>query len=258
VQLEVESLVLDFRLAHDRVAFARYAGDALGITSLDHWQEDFLRSRSRRVLLLASRQSGKSTITAIIALHRALYQPDSLVLVFGPSQDQSLEFFRKVSIMYRAIAGELPEAESLTKLGLELANGSRSQARPGSEKTARGRTASMLIVDEAARIEDELYDSLRPMLATTEGDLLMLSTPFGKRGAFFEAWEYGSEWERYKITVYDCPRIPEWFIENERRERPEHVFRREYLCEFDDAENVAFREADISAMADPALKPLFG
>jgi hypothetical protein len=67
----------DLRLALDRVAFAK----KLGIVP-DQWQEDFLRSSADRVLLNCSRQSGKSTMSALIALHRALYHPGSR-LVFG-------------------------------------------------------------------------------------------------------------------------------------------------------------------------------
>jgi hypothetical protein len=57
----------DLRLALDCVAFAR----ELGIVP-DGWQEDLLRSSGGRVLLNCSRQSGKSTMSAVIALHRAL------------------------------------------------------------------------------------------------------------------------------------------------------------------------------------------
>ncbi len=74
----------DLRLALDPVAFAR----SVGIVP-DPWQEDLLRSSSERALLLCSRQAGKSTVSAVIALHRALYHPRSLVLVLAPSERQS-------------------------------------------------------------------------------------------------------------------------------------------------------------------------
>jgi hypothetical protein len=73
------SLAEDLKLALDRVIFAR----RLGIEP-DPWQEDLLRSASERVLLNCCRQSGKSTMTAIVALHRALYHPGSLILCLAP------------------------------------------------------------------------------------------------------------------------------------------------------------------------------
>jgi hypothetical protein len=74
----------DLRLALDRVAFT----EELGIVP-DGWQEQFLRSSADRVLLNCARQSGKSTMSALIALHRALYHPDSLVLCLAPALRQS-------------------------------------------------------------------------------------------------------------------------------------------------------------------------
>src|SRR5215203_1658010 len=89
----------------DRVSFAR----SLGIEP-DGWQADLLRSTSDRVLLNCSRQSGKSTISALIALHRALYYPGSLVLCLAPALRQSQELFGKVIGFYRDL--ERPVAAS--------------------------------------------------------------------------------------------------------------------------------------------------
>jgi hypothetical protein len=80
----------DLRLALDRVSFA----EKLGI-SPDAWQRNLLDSSSRRVLLNCSRQSGKSTMSAVLALHRALYHPDSLILCLAPALRQSQELFRQ-------------------------------------------------------------------------------------------------------------------------------------------------------------------
>ena len=69
---------------------------------------------------------------------------------------------------------------------------------PGKEATLRGFSAvSLLIIDEASRVEDAVYKALRPMLAVGDGDLWLLSTPFGKRGFFYENWAGGREdWVR--------------------------------------------------------------
>src|SRR3712207_8251665 len=85
------TLADDLKLALDRSAFAT----ALGMEP-DPWQHDLLRSSSDRVLLNCCRQSGKSTISAVLGLHRALYSPGSLVLCFAPALRQSQELFGKV------------------------------------------------------------------------------------------------------------------------------------------------------------------
>lgn len=177
------SLAEDLRLALDRVSFAKRLG-----LEPDPWQEELLRSTSDRVFLNCSRQSGKSTTAAILALHRALYHPQSLVLVLAPALRQSQELFGKVAGFYRALGRPVsPKGER--RLSLELESGSRIVTLPGTEKTIRGFSgASLLLVDEAARLANNLYASIRPMLAVSGGRLLALSTPFGTRGWFYDAW----------------------------------------------------------------------
>src|SRR5215212_9514285 len=176
----------DLTVALDRVAFAK----KLGITP-DPWQRDLLRSTSDRILLNCSRQSGKSTMTAVIALHRALYYPGSLILCLAPALRQSQELFGKVLGFYRDLGRPVsPQAER--KLSLELENGSRIVTLPGTEKTIRGFSGTaLLVLDEAARVADELYFAVKPMLAVSGGALMMLSTPYGKRGVFYEEWTGG-------------------------------------------------------------------
>jgi hypothetical protein len=243
----------DLRLALDRVAFAQ----ALGFDP-DPWQEDLLGSSSDRVLLNCSRQSGKSTISAIIALHRALYHPGSLVLALAPALRQSQELFGKVAGFYRDLGRPVaPQGER--KLSLELENGSRIITLPGSEKTIRGFSGvGLLLVDEAARVDDELYFAVRPMLAVSGGSLMMLTTPYGKRGIFFEEWTSGHGWERYEVPASQCPRISEEFLKEERAALPSWVYRQEYECSFEETEDQVFTTSMIERAVTSEVTPLFG
>ncbi len=242
----------DLRLALDRVAFAR----ALGIEP-DPWQERLLRSSSDRVLLNCSRQAGKSTMSAVIALHRALYHPGSLVLCLAPSERQSKELFAKAADFYRAVH-DTPPVESDRKLGMRLANGSRVEALPGSERTIRGFSgAALLIVDEASRVDDGLYYAVRPMLAVSGGALMMLSTPAGRRGVFFGEWTEGTGWERYEVPAAKVPRISEAFLEEERRALPRRIFRQEYECSFEETEDQVFSYEDVAAAVSDEVAPLW-
>jgi hypothetical protein len=246
------SLSEDLKLALDRVVFA----EKLGIVP-DNWQQDLLRSSSDRVLLNCCRQSGKSTMTAIIALHRALFHPDSLILCLAPALRQSQELFSKIAGFYRDL-GRPVSAVAERKLSLELENRSRIITLPGSEKTVRGFSgAALLVVDEAARVDDSLYFAVRPMLAVSGGSLMMLSTPFGKRGAFFEKWTGGVGWERYEVPASECPRISEAFLEEEGRSLPRRVYRQEYECSFEETDDQVFSFEDVAAAISKDVTPLF-
>ncbi|MBI2401439.1 MAG: terminase, partial [Gemmatimonadetes bacterium] len=149
-----------------------------GITP-DSWQADLLRIAQRDVLMLCSRQSGKSTVAALLAVHAALYRAPALVLMVAPALRQAQELYRVARGFYRALGTEtVSEIEEESALRLELANGSRIISLPGSEATVRSYArVALLIIDEAARVSDELYAALRPMLAVGGGRLVLLSTP---------------------------------------------------------------------------------
>lgn len=216
----------------------------LGIT-LDPWQAAVLRSTAPRLLLNCSRQSGKSLTAAGTAVHTAIYQPESLILLLSPSLRQSQETFRKCLTIYRALGDPVP-AEAETKLTLELANGSRIISLPGKEMTVRGFSGvSFLVIDEAARVGNDLYGSIRPMLAVSGGRIVALSTPFGARGWWFEAWRGDEPWERYEVPATACPRISPAFLEEERRVLGEWYYQQEFCCGFADAETQAFRRDDV-------------
>ena len=242
----------DLRFALDRVAFA----EKLGIVP-DGWQDDFLRSSADRVLLNCSRQSGKSTMSAVVALHRALYHPGSLVLCLAPALRQSQELFAKIANFYRD-SGRPVAPQGERKLSLELKNGSRIMTLPGSERTIRGYSgAALLLVDEASRVDDELYYAVRPMLAVSGGTLMMLTTPYGKRGVFYEEWIGDGVWERYEVPASECPRIPEEFLEEERSTLPPWIYRQEYECSFEETEDQIFTHEMIERAVSSEVEPLF-
>src|SRR5262249_27060966 len=121
----------------------------------DPWQADLLRSDARRALLLCSRQSGKSTVTALLALWVAIFEA-GLVVVASPSQRQSAEMVRTI----RGFLTHLKDAPAVigdSALKIEFTNGARILAFPGTERTIRGLAGvSMAVLDEASRIDDNL------------------------------------------------------------------------------------------------------
>ncbi|HYC19391.1 MAG TPA: phage terminase large subunit, partial [Candidatus Bathyarchaeia archaeon] len=225
------------RIPRDPVAFAR-------LLSLepDPWQRDLLTWTNERVILNCCRQSGKTTIVSVLALHHALIHPKSLVLIFSPSERQSKEFLKKIEDYYSDLGspgGSLANSAST----LELTNRSRIVALPSSEATVRGFSApSLVLVDEAAQIDEDLYYAVLPMLIVSHGRLILLSTPLGKRGIFWSAWEQQDGWKKVRVTGEQCPRIADDDLDKAREEMGEVRFAQEYLCEFVQAEGTIFKE----------------
>lgn len=208
-----------------------FAREKLGFIA-DPWQTELLCWEEKRLILNCARQSGKSTTTAIRALHQALFFARSLILLISPSLRQSSELFRKVTD-FLSILPVRPILDEDNKLSLRLRNGSRIVSLPSSESTIRGFSApSLIIVDEASRVSDDLYRSLRPMLATSNGQLILMSTPFGRRGFFFEEWERKDRWKQIEVTADMCPRIPAEFLKEELETLGEWWFKQEYGCQF--------------------------
>src|SRR4051812_11054259 len=173
---EANELIRDTLRRFDPAIFMEDAG-----LTPDPWQACALRSTAKKMILLVSRQMGKSTTAAMLALHEAIYVPGSLVIISSPTERQSIELFRKIRTFYNAIGA--PDLSRELTTTLELTTGSRIVALPGDPETIRGfSAASLAILDEAARVPDSLYLAVSPMLAVSGGRLLLLSTPKGRRG----------------------------------------------------------------------------
>jgi hypothetical protein len=245
--------------AADPVVWARRRG-----WEPDEIQKRVLRSKADRVMLLCTRQFGKSTVAACVAAWTAYTRPGSMILLVSPSQRQSLELFAKVKRFARG-------AKLLKNGAFEwhLANGSRIAAVPGTEETIRSFSAvDLLIEDEASRVPDELYMSVRPMLAVSRGRLFLLTTPFGQRGHFYKEWTGEARWDRYEVKASDCDRIGTEFLAEEREALGEAWFEQEYCCRFLATDDALFSDEEIARAFEAetrvldterdAVRPLFG
>lgn len=240
-----------------RMNALRFVRERLGFEP-DAKQAAVMSGSIRRGLLNCTRQWGKSTVAAAMAVHRAWSWEEGLVIVVSPSARQTGEFLRKASGFARKL-GIRPRGDGDNEVSLLFPNGSRVVGLPGSESTVRGFSAvSLLVIDEAARVSDQLYKAVRPFLAVKNGDLWLMSTPFGKRGFFYEAWANGgARWQRFTTTATECPRIGCEFLEEERAAMGEQWFRQEYLCEFVDASASLFDREVIERAFSREVKPLF-
>ena len=250
------SAALDFARALDPVAVFRD-----GVRDADNrpcepdpWQQEVMRSEAQRLLILCNRQAGKSTTIGAKAAHGLIYAP-GLYLIIAPTHRQSRLLFSKAVNVYKGLSNA-PAIATQNQSELELENGSQLVALPGdNDATIRGYSGPRaILMDEASRVSDSVYTALRPMLATSNGQLIALTTPYGRRGWFYEAWEFQKSWERTIITARECPRISEEFLADERESMGEWRFRQEYLCEFVDTDEQFFSSELIDNMVDSKLE----
>jgi hypothetical protein len=233
------------------------------------WQDWALDQSLRRVLLNCCRQAGKSTVIAAKASHKARFYPGSLILLISPSERQSKELMKKVEDFYKRDPG-FPQEKENNQLTKEFTNRSRIVALPGSEKTVRGFSGpTLIIIDEASRVPDELYKAIRPMMVGADTELVLMTTPFGKRGIFYDAWTKSQRWKKIEVIGQDIigryeseqeyaeirsrdgimacysPRHDRLFLQEELDEMGEWWYRQEYGGEFMEPIDSVFNMADV-------------
>jgi hypothetical protein len=155
----------------------------------------------------------------------------------------------------------LPRLEEDNKLSCVFSNnGSRIVSLPGTEKTVRGYSGvDLILMDEAARIPDDLYYSVRPMLVVSGGRMVMMSTPFGRRGVFFQAYaeSRSDRWERIEVPADKCPRISQELLDEERATLGDWWYSQEYECQFRQTTDSVFNYDDVKAALSDDIKPIF-
>jgi hypothetical protein len=125
---------------------------------------------------------------------------------------------------------------------INLKNGSLIACLPCKEETIRGYAdIHLLILDEAARVPDDVYKAVCPMLAVSNGRLICLSTPYGRRGFFYDAWAHGGDdWQRIEVPVDQVPRISADYLARVRRQMGESWYRQEFCCSFEALEGLVY------------------
>lgn len=249
------SLALDLLYAADPVPMARRVG-----IDPEPWQRRVLRSKAPKLILCCARQTGKTSVTALLALHTAMFTPNALVLVASHRLEGSQELLGKCRSWAR-VFGAVTMSENATEL--KFANGSRLVALPATTNSVRGYSAAaVVIVDEAAWIEndEEVLGALLPSLAA-DGRLVVLSTPNGRRGRFAEWWhaegEPGDSWERIKIDAEASAQwSPERIAEAESVLGPWRAAS-ELRCEFTSTGASVFPEEDITRALRPGMEVIF-
>jgi Terminase large subunit, T4likevirus-type, N-terminal len=194
------------------------------------WQEQFLRApEGSSIVALTARQVGKTTVAAWAIAHCMLFTPESLSVITCPAQRQSAEAVRRVREILVKVGAAF---KSNHVYGLELENGSRVLALPGSDDSIRGLTVDgWMVADEAARVSTDTLSALRPMRARRpQARLAMLSTAWSRTDPFWTVWDSDDpSWLRLRATAEIPGLFDPRYLEQEHRALGEHDFNREYL-----------------------------
>ena len=219
--------------------------------SPDTVQTEILNSRAKRLHLLCARQWGKSTVVAAKALHHALTVPNAFIIIGSSCQRQSNELLTKFKTFAALVLPRRLRKDTETG-SYYLPNGARIIALPQSPDKVRGFSApSLIILDEAAFVHEDLFEALTPSLASSRGALWLLSSAGDQKGFFHRIWTARpNAWSFFCVTAEDCPRIDPAFLEAERIEKGEAYVRREYFCEFSGGRTQFIDDASIDALTD--------
>jgi len=208
------------------------------------YQSKLLRETSKRIVVIYPRQSGKSTTIAARAIWFACKNPNTVTLIVAPGLRQSMILMDRVHSflmkMHKVLRREYVGRMQRTVIWFK--NGSQIVALPCSMDLLRGYSANQCICDESAFFRDDetmFYSVLFPMLQTTQGTLIVSSTPCTKNSVFYK-FTQDPDFKVHRITIDDVIKeglTTTEFVEEMRRRIPPDRFRREFEAEFVEEEN---------------------
>lgn len=213
----------------------------------DKWQQEVLNQKGN-ITLRTGRQVGKSEVISAKAVKFAMEHENTTTLIIAASQRQSSLLFEKIRSNIDALEekGEKLYKEQPTLTRILLNNGSKIYSLPAGRTGyfIRGFTIDLLIADEAAYIPETVWTAVIPMIAVSRklrnmGFIILLSTPFGKGGYFFNSFT-DKDFKSFHVSSEDCPRIPKDFLKKEKERMTKAEYRQEYQGEFTDEWNQFF------------------
>jgi hypothetical protein len=201
---------------------------------LDDWQEQVLATKGH-ICLVSGRQVGKSTVIAMKAGEFAIHNPKKTILIIAAVERQALLLFEKVlAYIHGNYRKYIQKGKNKpTKHTLKLTNGSIIHCLPTGESGygIRGYTIDQLYADEAHYINEDVWNAVTPMLATTGGDIILLSTPKSREGYFFRC-STDDRFAQFRVSSEDCERMDKVFLDQEKQRMSQREYAQEYLGQF--------------------------
>lgn len=193
-----------------------------------------LMSEERDTLVLKGRQIGMTTAAAGLALHVALSTPAIDAVIVSPTMKQSTEVTGRARLGAWSLGVKLLQDSTST---LRFENGSRVVSLPGKARSVRGYSAALLVIDEAAFVDDETWAAARPLTSATGGRTIVQSTGGWPVGWFYELYSGDDDtWARMRVRSDEAPNVDAGFLARERRRLAEQpsTFAMEYEAAFGD------------------------
>lgn len=231
---------------------AEFAVQILHITPFPY-QTKLLLDESKRLVACMGRQSGKTSVIAMRAIHFAYTKDKVTVLITSPSMRQSMIMFDRISSFMHSTKMLRQEIVRATRTIIQLKNGSQIIALPCSENLLRGYTAHMIICDETAFMPEEtITNVVFPMLSTTNGYAIFLSTPWGRDHFFYRAFK-NPKYSVHRVKSNECPPISAEFLEEQRQNMTAEAYKMEFEAEFAEGSSCFFSQDLIRGCIDPTL-----
>ena len=194
-------------------------------------QAEVLDTDAKYLILCCNRQWGKTTTIAIKALHHALNTPDQTIVILSRTKHQAAILINRASVFTNRLNIRLRRVMGFP-FSIQLPNGSNIIAVAHSGDTSVGNTANILIVDEAALVQDAVYWSVAASVSRTHGKIWIMSTPRRQAGFFYNIWhDENRKWHRIFSDINDCPEIDPDYLEMQKAADPIR-YRQDFLCEF--------------------------
>lgn len=225
-------------------------------------QREWLLADAGVKVASCGRRWGKTEAAAVDAATFAILQPGSQQIIVSPTYDQSRLIFDHIERLLTGSCLTRPFTKITRTPYPRLTIGhSRIMARTADDdgRNLRGHSADRAIVDEAAFVRDSVItEVISPMLADRNGQLVMISTPFGKNH-FYRAFIRGAQANddaacvSFTFPSWANPHISREYIESQRREISPRQFSVEYEAQFIDDANCVFAWEDIEAAVSAML-----
>jgi len=212
---------------------------------LHNYQRKILRALrdNRFVVLLSSRQSGKSTMMTIYALWIACFNEDQNILVVANKESTAINIFKRIRLAYEQLPNYLkPGAVEYGKTSMTLGNGSSIGISTTSSDAGRGSSVNCLILDELAFIDNHLVEqfwkSVYPIISSSKkSKIFIASTPNGTGNLFHELYTGAIEgkngWHPERVDWWEVPgRDEDWKEKTIRTLGSVEAFQQEFCNEF--------------------------
>jgi hypothetical protein len=239
------------------------------VISLRKYQKRVLRKMrdNRFVIVLSSRQSGKTTMMTIYALWLACFNTDQKIVLVANKESTAKDIFGRVRLAYEELPNWCkPGVVEYGKESMALANGSRIGISTTTGTAARGMSCNVLILDELAFIEphivDEFWKSVYPTISSSKkSKIFICSTPNGTENLFYRLYAGAingtNGWMADKVTWQDVPgRDEEWREQNVRLLGSQDAFDQEFGCEFIQSGTNMLDEDLIARMRSTCKEPV--